>query len=99
MMEALNKNKAQRNAVDGMGFSGPKTNLNKLKNEVKFHKQEKQTYSLSSVETIRHIRISQTVLKTVLAKHLTTKVIYQNVLDFLLVIFSPDIFQTLIIVR
>uniref|UniRef100_A0A3Q3EMS2 Pleckstrin homology domain containing A5 n=1 Tax=Kryptolebias marmoratus TaxID=37003 RepID=A0A3Q3EMS2_KRYMA len=33
VMEALNKNKAQRNVVDGMGFSGPKTNLNKLKNE------------------------------------------------------------------
>ncbi|XP_037539542.1 pleckstrin homology domain-containing family A member 5 [Nematolebias whitei] len=33
VMEVLNKNKAQRNAVDGMGFSGPKTNLNKLKNE------------------------------------------------------------------
>ncbi|XP_013886929.1 pleckstrin homology domain-containing family A member 5 isoform X2 [Austrofundulus limnaeus] len=33
VMEALNKNKAQRIAVDGMGFSGPKTNLSKLKNE------------------------------------------------------------------
>lgn len=36
VMEALNKNKAQRNAVDGMGFSGPKTNLSKMKNEVKY---------------------------------------------------------------
>ncbi|XP_056244208.1 pleckstrin homology domain-containing family A member 5-like isoform X14 [Seriola aureovittata] len=33
VMEALNKHKAQRNAVDGMGFYGPKTNFSKHKNE------------------------------------------------------------------
>uniref|UniRef100_A0A4W6CRI6 Pleckstrin homology domain containing A5 n=1 Tax=Lates calcarifer TaxID=8187 RepID=A0A4W6CRI6_LATCA len=33
VMEALNKHKAQRNAVDGMGFYGPKTNFTKHKNE------------------------------------------------------------------
>ncbi|KAG7231123.1 hypothetical protein INR49_027163 [Caranx melampygus] len=31
VMEALNKHKAQRNAVDGMGFYGPKTNFSKHK--------------------------------------------------------------------
>ncbi|XP_071351514.1 pleckstrin homology domain-containing family A member 5-like isoform X6 [Trachinotus anak] len=33
VIEALNKHKAQRNAVDGMGFYGPKTNFSKHKNE------------------------------------------------------------------
>ncbi|XP_041852499.1 pleckstrin homology domain-containing family A member 5-like isoform X3 [Melanotaenia boesemani] len=33
VMEALNKNKAQRNAVDGMGLYGPKTGFSKHKNE------------------------------------------------------------------
>ncbi|XP_058500625.1 pleckstrin homology domain-containing family A member 5-like isoform X4 [Solea solea] len=33
VMEALNKSKAQRNAVDGMGFYGPKNNFSKLINE------------------------------------------------------------------
>uniref|UniRef100_A0AAQ5ZY73 PH domain-containing protein n=1 Tax=Amphiprion ocellaris TaxID=80972 RepID=A0AAQ5ZY73_AMPOC len=33
VMEALGKHKAQRNAVDGMGFCGPKANFSKHKNE------------------------------------------------------------------
>ncbi|XP_044213641.1 pleckstrin homology domain-containing family A member 5-like isoform X9 [Thunnus albacares] len=33
VMEALNKHKAQRNAVDGMSFYGPKTNFSKHKTE------------------------------------------------------------------
>uniref|UniRef100_A0A3Q4G7F1 Pleckstrin homology domain containing A5 n=1 Tax=Neolamprologus brichardi TaxID=32507 RepID=A0A3Q4G7F1_NEOBR len=33
VMEALNKHKAQRNALDGMGFYGPKANFSKHKNE------------------------------------------------------------------
>ncbi|XP_030587388.1 pleckstrin homology domain-containing family A member 5 isoform X5 [Archocentrus centrarchus] len=33
VMEALNKHKAQRNALDGMSFYGPKTNFSKHKNE------------------------------------------------------------------
>ncbi|KAG7521835.1 hypothetical protein JOB18_007829 [Solea senegalensis] len=33
VMEALNKSKAQRTAVDGMGFYGPKNNFSKHKNE------------------------------------------------------------------
>ncbi|KAM6937197.1 pleckstrin homology domain-containing family A member 5 isoform 2-T3 [Xenentodon cancila] len=33
VMEALNNHKAQRNAFDGMGFYGPKTNFSKHKNE------------------------------------------------------------------
>lgn len=42
-MEALNKHKAQRNAVDGMGFYGPKTNFSKHKNEVRHDQQRDQT--------------------------------------------------------
>lgn len=37
VMEALNKHKAQRNALDGMGFYGPKANFSKHKNEVRHH--------------------------------------------------------------
>ncbi|XP_072242202.1 pleckstrin homology domain-containing family A member 5-like isoform X5 [Leuresthes tenuis] len=33
VMEALNKHKAQRDAVDGLGFCGPKANFSKHKNE------------------------------------------------------------------
>ncbi|CAI5665183.1 unnamed protein product [Oreochromis niloticus] len=33
VMEALNKHKAQRNALDGMSFYGPKANFSKHKNE------------------------------------------------------------------
>ncbi|XP_028304647.1 pleckstrin homology domain-containing family A member 5-like isoform X2 [Gouania willdenowi] len=33
VMEALHKHKAQRNAIDGMGFYGPKVSFNKHKNE------------------------------------------------------------------
>ncbi|XP_024859374.1 pleckstrin homology domain-containing family A member 5 isoform X17 [Kryptolebias marmoratus] len=53
VMEALNKNKAQRNVVDGMGFSGPKTNLNKLKNEgpdYRLYKSEPELTTVAEVD-------------------------------------------------
>ncbi|XP_013872628.1 pleckstrin homology domain-containing family A member 5 isoform X4 [Austrofundulus limnaeus] len=53
VMEALNKNKAQRIAVDGMGFSGPKTNLSKLKNEgpdYRLYKSEPELTTVAEVD-------------------------------------------------
>ena len=51
-MEALNKHKAQRNAVDGMSFYGPKTNFSKHKTEVKHHREE--TLEKQTVHLVTH---------------------------------------------
>lgn len=43
MMEALNKHKAQRSAVDGMNFYGSKNSFSKHKNEVRHQQHESKT--------------------------------------------------------
>ncbi|XP_023271069.1 pleckstrin homology domain-containing family A member 5 isoform X11 [Seriola lalandi dorsalis] len=53
VMEALNKHKAQRNAVDGMGFYGPKTNFSKHKNEgpdYRLYKSEPELTTVAEVD-------------------------------------------------
>uniref|UniRef100_A0A4W6CRL2 Pleckstrin homology domain containing A5 n=1 Tax=Lates calcarifer TaxID=8187 RepID=A0A4W6CRL2_LATCA len=53
VMEALNKHKAQRNAVDGMGFYGPKTNFTKHKNEgpdYRLYKSEPELTTVAEVD-------------------------------------------------
>ncbi|GAA6224034.1 pleckstrin homology domain-containing family A member 5-like isoform X5 [Lates japonicus] len=53
VMEALNKHKAQRNAVDGMGFYGSKTNFTKHKNEgpdYRLYKSEPELTTVAEVD-------------------------------------------------
>ncbi|XP_071351587.1 pleckstrin homology domain-containing family A member 5-like isoform X13 [Trachinotus anak] len=53
VIEALNKHKAQRNAVDGMGFYGPKTNFSKHKNEgpdYRLYKSEPELTTVAEVD-------------------------------------------------
>ncbi|XP_039988644.1 pleckstrin homology domain-containing family A member 5-like isoform X1 [Xiphias gladius] len=53
VMEALNKHKAQRNAVEGMGFYGPKTNFSKHKNEgpdYRLYKSEPELTTVAEVD-------------------------------------------------
>ncbi|XP_019934789.2 pleckstrin homology domain-containing family A member 5-like isoform X18 [Paralichthys olivaceus] len=51
--EALNKNKAQRNAADGMGFYGPKNSFSKHKNEgpdYRLYKSEPELTTVAEVD-------------------------------------------------
>ncbi|XP_044213639.1 pleckstrin homology domain-containing family A member 5-like isoform X7 [Thunnus albacares] len=53
VMEALNKHKAQRNAVDGMSFYGPKTNFSKHKTEgpdYRLYKSEPELTTVAEVD-------------------------------------------------
>uniref|UniRef100_A0A3P8RRQ4 Pleckstrin homology domain containing A5 n=1 Tax=Amphiprion percula TaxID=161767 RepID=A0A3P8RRQ4_AMPPE len=53
VMEALGKHKAQRNAVDGMGFCGPKANFSKHKNEgpdYRLYKSEPELTTVAEVD-------------------------------------------------
>uniref|UniRef100_A0A3B4ERN4 Pleckstrin homology domain-containing family A member 5-like n=1 Tax=Pundamilia nyererei TaxID=303518 RepID=A0A3B4ERN4_9CICH len=53
VMEALNKHKAQRNALDGMGFYGPKANFSKHKNEgpdYRLYKSEPELTTVAEVD-------------------------------------------------
>ncbi|XP_030587389.1 pleckstrin homology domain-containing family A member 5 isoform X6 [Archocentrus centrarchus] len=53
VMEALNKHKAQRNALDGMSFYGPKTNFSKHKNEgpdYRLYKSEPELTTVAEVD-------------------------------------------------
>ncbi|CAN9499090.1 unnamed protein product [Ophioblennius macclurei] len=54
VMEALSKHKAQRNAADGMGFYGPKTNFSKHKNEqgpdYRLYKSEPELTTVAEVD-------------------------------------------------
>ncbi|XP_040893841.1 pleckstrin homology domain-containing family A member 5-like isoform X1 [Toxotes jaculatrix] len=53
VMEALNKHKAQRNAVDGVGFYGSKTNFSKHKNEgpdYRLYKSEPELTTVAEVD-------------------------------------------------
>ncbi|XP_058500636.1 pleckstrin homology domain-containing family A member 5-like isoform X15 [Solea solea] len=52
VMEALNKSKAQRNAVDGMGFYGPKNNFSKLINESPDYRLYKSEPELTTVAEV-----------------------------------------------
>ncbi|XP_041852506.1 pleckstrin homology domain-containing family A member 5-like isoform X9 [Melanotaenia boesemani] len=52
VMEALNKNKAQRNAVDGMGLYGPKTGFSKHKNEAPDYRLYKSEPELTTVTEV-----------------------------------------------
>ncbi|CAI5665180.1 unnamed protein product [Oreochromis niloticus] len=53
VMEALNKHKAQRNALDGMSFYGPKANFSKHKNEgpdYRLYKSEPELTTVAEVD-------------------------------------------------
>uniref|UniRef100_A0A8C5G946 Pleckstrin homology domain-containing family A member 5-like n=1 Tax=Gouania willdenowi TaxID=441366 RepID=A0A8C5G946_GOUWI len=53
VMEALHKHKAQRNAIDGMGFYGPKVSFNKHKNEgpdYRLYKSEPELTTVTEVD-------------------------------------------------
>ncbi|XP_008277156.1 pleckstrin homology domain-containing family A member 5 isoform X4 [Stegastes partitus] len=53
VMEALSKHKAQRNAVEGMGFYGPKANFSKHKNEgpdYRLYKSEPELTTVAEVD-------------------------------------------------
>ncbi|XP_072242203.1 pleckstrin homology domain-containing family A member 5-like isoform X6 [Leuresthes tenuis] len=53
VMEALNKHKAQRDAVDGLGFCGPKANFSKHKNEgpdYRLYKSEPELTTVTEVD-------------------------------------------------
>ncbi|KAG7521840.1 pleckstrin-likey domain-containing family A member 5-like isoform X1 [Solea senegalensis] len=52
VMEALNKSKAQRTAVDGMGFYGPKNNFSKHKNESPDYRLYKSEPELTTVAEV-----------------------------------------------
>uniref|UniRef100_A0A665UJ36 Pleckstrin homology domain containing A5 n=1 Tax=Echeneis naucrates TaxID=173247 RepID=A0A665UJ36_ECHNA len=62
VMEALNKHKAERAAVDGMGFYGPKSNFSKHKTEVRhtwnqtLHHQITAVLHLCSLSFVVHLQ-------------------------------------------